>query len=481
MTEYQKPLWEHQKRTIDLALSRAKAGKGLALFFEQGTGKTRTALEILTGLYRQDSRLLRTFIVCPIVVVRNWQNEIKKYTVIPEPLVVPLTGTGHQRAESFEKYVFQGGSNIVITNYESLLMKDLQPMFWRWQPEVLIVDESQKVKSMQAKRTKELLRISRTASYKYLLSGTPVLNSPMDLFSQYLVMDDGLTFGDNFYAFRARYFRDANAGMPAHIKFPNWKIKEGSVEEINRLVNETSVRVTKDECLDLPPLVKQVFHVEQTSDQKRAYEEMKKSFITFIKDKACVAQLALTKALRLQQIVSGFIKLDDGSEVDFKENPRLKALEDLLTDLTPNHKVIVWACFKRNYVQISDLCKRLKIRFVECHGDVSQKEKDDAVTAFTIDESCRVFIGNQSAAGVGISLTASDYSIYYSRNFSLEADLQSEARNHRGGSEIHSKITRIDLVAPGTIDEIVLGAIKNKEQIGESLIRRFCEQEDTAY
>lgn len=476
MTEYQRPLWEHQKRTVDLALSRAREQKGLALFFEQGTGKTRTALEILTGLYRQDSRLLRTFIVCPIVVVRNWQNEIKKYTVIPEPLVVPLTGTGHQRAESFRKYVLEGGSNIVITNYESLLMKDLQPLLWQWQPEVLIVDESQKVKSLQAKRTKELLRLSRTGRYKYLLSGTPVLNSPMDLFSQYLVMDDGATFGSNFYAFRARYFRDANAGMPAHIKFPNWKIKEGSVEEINRLVNETSVRVTKDECLDLPPLVKQVFHVEQTSEQRRAYEEMKKSFITFIKDKACVAQLALTKALRLQQIVSGFIKLEDGSEVDFKENPRLKALEDLLTDLTPNHKVIVWAVFKQNYREIAKLCAKLGTPYVEVHGDVGQKERDAAIESFCTKNEIRVFIGNPAAAGVGINLTVSDYSIYYSRNFSLEADLQSEARNHRGGSEVHNKITRIDLVTPGTIDELVLQKLANKEEIGESLIAEIREK-----
>ena len=79
-------------------------------------------------------------------------------------------------------------------------------------------------------------------------------------------------------------------------------------------------------------------------------------------------------------------------------------------------------------------------------------------------------IANQTAGGIGINLTAASYSIFYSRNFSLEADLQAEARNYRGGSEVHKKITRIDLVAADSIDSLVVEALAKKENISEQIL-----------
>jgi SNF2 family DNA or RNA helicase len=104
------------------------------------------------------------------------------------------------------------------------------------------------------------------------------------------------------------------------------------------------------------------------------------------------------------------------------------------------------------------------------HGGVSDKDKQLAIEEFTHNPDVRVYLGNASSGGIGVNLTVSDYSIYFSRDFSLESDLQSESRNHRGGSEIHEKITRIDLVTEGTIDQIVLERLANKEALGESLL-----------
>ena len=89
---------------------------------------------------------------------------------------------------------------------------------------------------------------------------------------------------------------------------------------------------------------------------------------------------------------------------------------------------------------------------------------------FRKDDSCRVMIANQGAGGAGINLVEASYSIYYSKGFSLEHDLQSEARNHRGGSEIHDKITRIDLVCPNTIDESINEALSNKQHVADRIL-----------
>jgi SNF2 family DNA or RNA helicase len=290
----------------------------------------------------------------------------------------------------------------------------------------------------------------------------------MDIFSQYRIMDGGETFGKNVWAFRAQYFYDNNAGMPKEKYFPDWRVRPGALDEMNRLIYEKAMRVTKEECMDLPPFVEQTVFVGMLPEQKKAYEEMKKQFVTYINDKACVATLALTKALRLQQIVSGFIKLEDGEEIKMKKNPRQEALKELLEDLTLEHKVLVWAVFKENYAQIRAVCEELKIKYVEVHGDIPNAEKFKNVDSFNSDKDIRVFIGHPGSGGIGLTLICSTYSIFYSRSFSLEQSIQAEARNHRGGQT--RKVTRIDLVCADTIDELVLQKLKDKEELGEKIL-----------
>lgn len=449
----------------------SKTHDNFALFFEMGTGKTLSTIAALLESYNSGPGIQKTLVVAPIVVVPNWEREIQAYSDLPGHRVVTLLGSQKQRIKTFQSALDRIGKElIVITNYEALLMGDLFEMLMKWQPEFFVADESHKLKTYNTKRTKFATQLADKAGRKILLSGTPVLNSPIDLFSQYRVMDGGKTFGKSFYAFRFKYFYDKNAYMPSTVRFPNWQLHPDSIENINALVQETSLRVKKDECLDLPPLLRRTEYVEMTPGQNKLYQGMKKDFIAYLDDKACVASIALTKALRLMQILSGFIKLEDGTERQLDNVPRERALEDLLEQLTPNHKVIVWAVFKHNFKQIAKICEKLGLEYVEVHGGVTQKCKQEAIDRFTRDDGPRVFIGHPGAGGIGVNLTVSSYSIYFSRSFSLEHDLQSEARNHRGGSERHEKITRIDLVTPGTIDELVLKMLANKQELGENLI-----------
>jgi len=475
------PLWAHQQKTLDIA----KIQPEYALLFDMGTGKTALTVNILRHKYYTHKKVLRTLILCPIVVCRQWHQEFTRHSNVGHRCAV-LTGTAKQRVERFKQvHGLYGGQFIAIINYEGLGIKKMFELIDYWRPEAIVCDESQRIKNPKAKRTAAAIALGDKALYRYILTGTPILNTPMDVFAQYRFLDKGQTFGQNFYQFRARYFYDKNAGMPKHKYFPDWRPHPDTEDIFNRKIYKKATRVLKAECLDLPPLVKQKVEVALSAEQNRVYSDMHRAFISYINDSACVAELAVTKALRLQQIISGFAKLDEPEVVDklgirlktsdtkthrFKDVPRLKALSEVVDGLPDKAKFIVWACFRENYRMIQEAIGKLGIGSVSLVGGISEGERTAAIDAFQSDDTVRCMIANQGAGGVGVNLTAASYAIYYSRSFNLEHDLQSEARCYRGGSEVHEKITRIDIVAPGTIDEAILKALESKYNQAEAIL-----------
>ena len=454
------------------AIERAKDLNGYALFFDMGAGKTCTAINILRHKCYNENRLLKTLVLCPPVVRENWRREFLTHSTIPGDKIHVLDGSSKKRLEKFQQ-----NDGIFITNYESLIMKDLFKAFHNWRPEMLIADESHKLKSPKSKRTKAAISLADVSKYKLLLTGTPILNTGMDIWSQFRILDGGQTFDKNFYAFRAKWFVDKNAGMPRQQYFPKWVPIPGMEESFNKKIYQKASRVLKKDCLELPPLVRERVEVEMSPEQMRMYKAMEKDFIAYLDGKACVASIALTKVLRLQQIVSGFFTDDAGENHCFETNPRLNALKDILEGISSDHKIVVWATFRASYGPISNICDRLGIEYVTLYGGMSDKERQKAIDSFQGDKKVRVVIANQAAGGTGVGLTSASYSVYFSRSFNLEHDSQSEARNYRGGSEIHEKVTRIDLVAPGTIDETILDALSRKENIANNILKlreRFC-------
>lgn len=465
-------MWQHQLSAIE----KAKARDDFGLFFEVGTGKTATAINILREWCVKENRILSALVLCPPIVIDQWGEEIKRFSKLGA-YIVPLKGPGTKRAKTLKEAT---GPRIFITNYETLNMSECFKLLSARKFDVLIADESHKLKSGTAKRTKQTIALSDTVKRKIIMTGTPILQSPLDLWSQFRVLDGGQTFGKNFFVFRATYFYDKNANMPKHNYFPDWRLRPKVEQRLNELVYSKAVRAKKEECLDLPPLLKVEVPVEMSPRQKKVYEEMENELVVFMNEHGgqgvATVDLALTKVLRLQQIVSGFLptmedELSSEAKIHaFEDNPRADALRDLLEDLAPAHKVIVWASFHQNYQIIRGICERLGIGYVEIHGQRTAKQKEEAIQSFRTDDNVRVCIANQKAGGVGLNLTEASYSIYYSRGYALEDDIQSEARNYRGGSERHSKITRIDLVCRGSIDDVVLDALKNKQNIAEKIL-----------
>lgn len=470
-----KPLWNHQVTGLRMAEKR----DCLALFMDMGTGKSRLTIEILRRRFAQHGRVMRTLILCPIAVCKNWKNEFALYSKVNPNDIVVLNQTGAGRIKEMVKWAGEdlGRHKIFITNYHAMNMKDLYALMQRYNFEVVICDESQKLKNPSGKMAKAVAMLAEPAKYRYILSGTPILNTPMDIFMQFKILDGGRTFGKNFFAFRAQYCTDKNAGRQnTQGYFPKWEVRPETYPELQSRISANAIRVKKAECLDLPPFIRQEVEVELSAQQKRMYKEMFNEYIAFIEElektdqpKTVTAQIAATKALRLQQIVSGYASVEQTGKYEvFKDVPRLDVLEDLLEGIVSEHKVIVWSVFQANYDMIKKVCTGLGVEFAEIHGGI--KDKDAEMIRFRKDPKCRVMIANQQAGGVGINLIEASYCIYYSKNFSLEGDLQSEARNYRGGSEMHSKVTRIDLVARGTIDELITEALNNKQNIAEKIL-----------
>lgn len=460
-------------------LAASEGHQGFALFHEMGMGKTCSACHFARIRYYRHGRVLRTLVLGPPIVVENWRREFLMHTSVGD-LVVTLTGAGTKRVKRFDQALVKQREQIFVTNYEALLMPELYKRLQKWNPELIIADESHLCKNHSSKRSKLLQKLADKAAYKLLLTGTPITRSPMDIFSQFRILDGGETFGRNFNAFRNTYFYDENAGWSAReTHFPKWVPDQKRLPELTRLMRLKSSIRRKEDCLSLPPLVRKQVFVELSGEQARLYKEMKKDFITFVRDKACVATLAITKALRLQQIVSGFVTVEGEEkreDIAIKENPRAVALRDLLSEITAHSKCLVWATFRDNYRTIRTVAEGLGLDFVEVHGGIPAKTKQEAVDRFNSDENCKVFIGNPGSGGIGINLVSASYSIFYSRNFSLEQDLQAEARNYRPGSERHAKITRIDLIAPGTIDEHIFKSLQAKQDISDKVLFSIADE-----
>lgn len=467
--------WDHQVKALNASL---ESPHGYAFFFEPGLGKTFTCISALRLDCARAKAMGRTLIIAPIIVLNNWRKEILEFSKFEPHQVKVMYGPKQKRLKTIEDM----GDGILITNYKTLsTMPEVLEAIHKWLPDRMVLDESHRCKNMKSKQTKAAIKLSKITGKNYILTGTPILNSMEDIFAQFLILDGGEALGKSQHGFLNEHFTDKNKHIQ-QLKFSTWVPKRGAAENIHELISTKSMFVEKSEALDLPPLVRTLIEVELSGEAKKAYDSMLRDFVAFLgnleeqdQPTAAVASLVLTRALRLQQISTGFVTTETAEGVKgvhrFKKNPKKEALKELLSDVALKSKVIVWAVFKENYKDIREVCDSLKLKYVEVHGEITKAGKDESVRAFNEDEDVQVLIGHPASGGIGINLVSSDVSVFYSRSFSLENDIQAEARNYRGGSERHAKVTRYDLVATKTIDTDVMEALRDKKEIGLEVLK----------
>jgi SNF2 family DNA or RNA helicase len=247
-----------------------------------------------------------------------------------------------------------------------------------------------------------------------------------------------------------------------------------NTEELIEKVESHSFRVLKKDCLDLPPKVYQRHIVPMTKAQEKLYVQMKKNFVTELRGDTLTAPEAITRLLRLQQIICGWFPSEDKLNPIENSNARLDALKEVLSDI--NDKVIIWARFKADLRAIEGM---LGDQAVTYHGDVSNDMRAIAVDRFQNDPSIKYFIGQPQSGGIGLTLTAASYAIYYSNDFNLETRLQSEDRCHRIGTK--KSVTYIDFETPKTIDTKIIKALRSKKNLADYInkdpVSLFLEEE----
>ena len=201
-----------------------------------------------------------------------------------------------------------------------------------------------------------------------------------------------------------------------------------------------------------------------SAKQIKIYKNMKESFVAELEGQVVNAPEAITRLLRLQQITCGWFPTENGVEPIENKNLRLEALKEILGDI--NSKVIIWARFKADLKAIEAALGDLAVSY---HGEVSNDDREAAVYRFQNDDSIRYFIGQPQSGGIGLTLTAADYVVYYSNSFDLEIRMQSEDRCHRIGTK--NNVTYIDIEARKTIDSKIIKALREKKSLADIITK----------
>ena len=460
--------YAHQLTALEKSWDKSEYG----YFMEMGTGKSKVLVDNMAMLYDK-GKINGALIVAPKGVYNNWFTQeipIHLSSHIQPTMVLWTASTSKTKDKEYQS-LFETGHDlhILIMNVEALSTKkglDFAAKFLRSHTTMLAVDESTTIKNPTAKRTKSILQLGKQAEYRRILTGSPVTKSPLDLYTQCNFLNEFLLGFDSFYAFRNRY---------AHMIERNFGGRRvqlvGSYKRLDELADNIkafSYRVLKEDCLDLPDKIYTKREIELTEEQSKAYATMKSAALALLKGKMATAPHVLTQMMRLHQITCGHLKNDDGTITKIKNN-RMKELLSLLEEV--EGKVIIWA----NYIyDIENIVKNISEEYgedsiVQYYGAISSQDRADAIKKFQDPNSnARFFVGNPQTAGYGITLTAANNVIYYSNGYDLEKRLQSEDRAHRIGQK--KSVTYIDLIAPKTVDEKIVKALRKKMNIANEIM-----------
>lgn len=468
--------YEHQARVLRKDYRRTSH----ALFWEQGTGKSKAAIDNACMLY-EEGEISFVLIVAPNGVHANWVRE-ELPTHVPDRVMEDAKVVLYETPKAGNKWhikmlkdalAHEGGLVIVSISYNGLMtnggakfvraMMDQRKCFY-------ILDEAHFIKTPSAKRTTRVIASGRHAKYRRLLTGTPITQGPFDLYSQVRFLEPNFWHEQRIGKFAAFKF-----------KFGVWRTRQQVVDEVGfdpgydellgyknldkltRVMERIGDRVTKDEVLDLPPKVYSRHQVDLNYEQWRVYKQLKEEFYAELSSGDFVeAPLAITRLLRLQQTICGYVaETEQPLHILDGPNYRLEALEAITDSLA--QPAIIWARFRKDVDLICDLLGERAARY-DGHTQHLQREKN--LERFHAGER-QFFVANPAVGSTGLTLNEAKTVIYYSNSFNLVDRLQSEDRCHRIGQD--QSVQYIDIVAPGTVDEHIIRALREKRDVASQI------------
>jgi SNF2 family DNA or RNA helicase len=455
-----------------------------AWLMEMGTGKTY--VNLIEWQVRVEANDMDTLVVvAPAGSYRNWyldksddqKSELNAHLDpgLRRSMLVAGWRAGGGNAEQREQLrrvigAKKGRPRALFVNVEALSRED-SPAFEAISAvagprTMMTIDESTTIKSYDAMRAKECVRLGQMMGARRIMSGLVAPNSPLDLFMQFSFLDWRILGHESWANFQARYAIIVKQQFPGR-RWPT-KVVKGyrNVGELKELIAPYSYRVLKEDCLDLQPKVYQPREVELTKEQRRIYQEIKEFATSQLGDDAHVTATAvIVQLIRMHQVVCGHVVDEDGKMHDVPSN-RVDAILEVLGE--HRGKAIIWCTYHQ---ELRKIVAALEKEFglgstAQFHGGNMRTRGEDE-QRFLGDPDCKFMVATQSAGGRGNTWVNADLAIYAANSYNLEMRQQSEDRNHRKGQK--NSVTYVDLIARGTVEEKIVRALRQKIDIATAI------------
>lgn len=456
--------WTHQRQAYHFAVGQPSA----MLAMDMGTGKSLTAIGLAEGW-----EATTMVVLCPTSVINVWTREFRKHATRPWRVVAPRKGTIAKRTAEMQAVIESATSAApvcVVINYEAAWREPFATWALGRSWDVAVCDESHRIKSPGGKASLFAQKLGHRASRKLALTGTPLAHGPLDLYSQFRFLDEGI-FGTSFARFRNRY---AVMGGYGGYEVKGYQREDELAERMSRLAYQCKA----SDVLDLPGERDETRTCVLDKATKKVYDDLMGDYFAEVADGTVEANNALTRLLRIQQVTSGHLPVvtvdaetgEESTEVVTLGTEKRDLLEDYLRDIPADESnpgsepVVVFCRFTHDLRNVREVAAKLGRTYGELSGHEKSALSADATMAPGLD-----VVGVQiSSGGVGIDLTAARYGVYYSLGFSLTDYLQSRARIYRPGQE--RSVFYTHLVAEGTIDQTVYNALALRQDVIEAVL-----------
>ena len=470
--KYKTEPWSHQKKALSYLCKRDRA----ALYTDMGSGKTKVMIDLI-----QTRGFKRVLIVAPNKACEVWEEQIaihgldglydifrlNKYSAVKVSNI--LSKMCIRTREDAQNRI-----SVFIINYEKVWRKGIENMFLRktFGLDCVICDESHRIKTPRSKCSMYLSRLGKVVPHKYLVTGTPLAENPVDVYAQYKFLDPTI-FGVNFTNFRDEY-ENLDPVMTA-------RIGHRILDKNNPYKNLDKLREKMFSCafyiessVELPEQTDVVRHFKMPPKTELLYHKMLKEKVAELNGLWLESDNALTTVLRLQQITSGYAHVED---IDTKEkkilnvdHARREELKELLMEFPTGEPIVIFAHYKKDLKNIKKACVEADMTYSEVSGNVDTlKEWKQGKT--------QILAVQYSSGSESIDLTRARYCVYYSLTQRLALYEQSRKRIHRPGQTkpvVYYHL--IETMKKGyTIDQKIYEALKSKKDIVEYVMEKGWE------
>lgn len=431
-----KPM-SHQIETAAFLTLNKKA----FVFSEPGTGKTLSALWAADYLMEKGV-VRRCLILCPLSIMQSaWLGDLNS-SIIHRSAIVAHHYQASRRIE-----MVQQNYEFVITNYDGLnLIADEIRNDGRF--DLIIVDEANAYKTITTKRWKSLQSIVTANTHLWMMTGTPASQSPADAYGlAKMVNPDGVP----------RFFTGWRDKVMNKVTQFKWMPKMNAAEEVHKAL-QPAIRFTKEQCLDLPPVMTMARDVPLTPQQAKYYNLLKDRMLVQAAGETITAVNAAAGVSKLLQISCGAAYTDDKEVIEFDAAPRLSVLEEILDETS--RKVIIFALFRSTIDTIQTHLTKKNVANEAIHGDVPPSKRADIIRRFQSEPNPRVLVMQPQASAHGITLTAADTVVFYGPLMSVEQYTQCIARADRKGQN-SDKVTVVHIQS-SPIERKMFKALQDK-------------------